>query len=99
MKDRLSAAFGWIMDANWKTWLGHGLLGAAIAGLGILWQQSANGIVFAVFIAFFYREVSDLINWKVAPEPKPKLNEKVRDGFFDLVAPLIGAGIAGALLL
>jgi hypothetical protein len=86
-------------DADWKTWLGHGLLGALIAAVGVLWQLTPLAILYAVFAAFFYREASDLLNWRFAPEPKPHLAKKIKDGFFDLVAPLIGAGIAGALLL
>ena len=98
MKELLGEAFGSIMDANWKTWLGHALLGAVIVVIGTVWGFTPGAVIFAVFVAFLYREISDIVAWAVAPEPKKTLAAKVQDGFFDLTAPLLGAGLAGLLL-
>jgi len=98
MKDRLSAAFGWIMDANWKTWIGHFLLGALIAGTTLAVGLGKGGAAWTVFIAFIYREASDLLAWALDDDPdKPTFHEKMHDGFLDLWSPLAGAAVVSML--
>lgn len=84
---------------DWTTWIGHGLLGFLIGLVG--WQY--------VLGAFAYREASDLINWYADPREAAKndaiyregkgtfkrdVGGKLKDGFFDLWAPLAGAALA-----
>ncbi len=68
------------------TWLGHGILGFALTFLfGYLFTPGA----------FVYREVSDIIGWtQKDPATRRPWDVAVKDGFFDLWAPLAGAAIA-----
>lgn len=96
MFDRLKYGFGWITDADWKTWVGHGLLGALVALVGFAAGVGPVGVGYAVFAAFFYREISDLASWASSDDPgKKPLQAKLKDGFIDLWAPLAGAAIVG----
>jgi len=96
MKDRLVAAFSWIMDSDWKTWVGHALLGGLIALVGFTAGVNAVGVSYAVLSAFLYREISDLFSWYVDKDPEKKsLQAKLKDGFIDLWSPLAGAAIVG----
>ena len=102
MTARLRAAYDWLMAKDWITWLGHGLLGALMY---LLFRSFA-----VVFVAFLYLEMSDLLAWYLDPNPvwdgpspvrrghKPGLGAKLRDGFLDLWAPLVGAALVGLLL-
>lgn len=87
--DWLRSAWAWAQDADWKTWVGHGLVGFLLALL--------FGPVF-VAGAFVYREVSDIVNWWGGDRTRP-FRDKLRDGFFDLWSPLVGAALAEALKL
>jgi hypothetical protein len=75
--------YEWAHSRNLYTWIGHGILGFLIT--------VAFGPV-ATFVAFLYREVSDVLGAWSRGEPI-----KWRDGFFDLWAPLAGAAIAVVL--
>jgi hypothetical protein len=77
----------WLLDADWKTWLGHGIIGFAITAIAG-WQFTLG--------AFVYREVSDLITWYFADSEwgKPAFQDKLRDCFFDLWSPMAGAALA-----
>ena len=71
------------------TWIGHGVLGL---GLGFVF-----GWVF-VMGWFVGREVSDFLKWLASDKAERRpLQEAVRDGFFDLWAPMAGAAIAEIL--
>ena len=94
----LKALYAKLFSANWATWLGHAALGGLIVLVGTWWGFTPDAVIFAVFVAFFYREVSDLLAWAFAPEPKLSTAAKVADGFFDLTAPLAGAGVVGAIM-
>ena len=94
--DKLKAGFSWIMEADWKTWVGHAILGALIALVGFLAGVNAVGVSYAVFAAFFYREISDLASWAFDDDPDKKpLGAKLKDGFIDLWGPLVGMSIVG----
>ena len=84
----------WLHSKDIYTWIGHGVLGFILAAL-FGWQF--------VLGAFVYREASDLINWWADPEPvtlpgmsygKRPFMDKLKDGFFDLWAPMAGAALA-----
>lgn len=101
----LRALYDKLFSKDLGTWIGHGLLGFVI------------GLVFgpgAVFVAFLYREASDLLDWKFddrLPRPaaadeleiwpdhafKKPLGLKLKDGFLDLWAPMVGAALAELL--
>lgn len=82
------------------SWIAHGVIGFALTAV--------FGVVFMLG-AFVYREASDLLAWWVDPRPaalsdklyrdsggacKRPFTRKLRDGFFDLWAPMAGAAIA-----
>lgn len=102
--------YAWLTSQDWITWIGHGLLGAAIAAVGFAAGVGAVGVSYAVLAAFLYRELSDLLAWYLDDSPvwdgpppvrrghKPGLGAKLRDGFLDLWAPLVGAALVGLLL-
>lgn len=96
----MSAVWQWLTDRNWKTWLGHALLGALIGALGVAARVDDVGISYAVVCAFLYRELSDLAMYFVTPvaERTKPLGEKLVDGFFDLWAPVLGCVLAVLLL-
>jgi len=84
----------WLLDADWKTWVSHGIIGFGLTAV-FGWQFT--------FGAFLYREASDLINWWANPDPvmpegssygKRPFQDKLKDGFFDLWSPLAGAALA-----
>ena len=93
----LRALYEKVFSRDLATWIGHGLLGFVI---GLVLGPAA------VFAAFLYRELSDLLNWKLDPRPafwadgppipgyKKRFGPKLKDGFFDLFAPMIGAILA-----
>jgi hypothetical protein len=71
------------------TWIGHGVLGV---GLGFVFGW--------VFVAgwFVGREVSDFVKWLFSDKATRRpVQEAVKDGFFDLWAPLAGAALAEIL--
>ena len=83
----------WLHDADYKTWIGHGLQGflivlvADVTGLGV-----AAG-VFAVLVHFVLREIPGMA---IALKAGDTL--KLRDGLFDLMAPIAGMALYAALL-
>ena len=89
-----------VNSSDGATWAGHGVLGFAIG--------CVLGPV-AVFAAFMYRELSDLLVWKFDDRPvyvadgkvpvgyKRTLHAQAKDGFFDLFAPMVGAALAELL--
>jgi hypothetical protein len=91
----------WLMDRNWKTWAGHAFLGFLFAMLVV--QVDDPGAAFwAVAIAFMYREADNfLMHAEKGEGLKGKLAagwESVRkDGYFDLITPFIGYGLAMVL--
>jgi hypothetical protein len=78
-------AWAWVHSRDLFTWLGHGVLGFILT-----WWFSP----IVTFVAFAYREASDLLAWWAAPEPKRPLREKLVDCWMDLWAPMAGAAIA-----
>jgi hypothetical protein len=98
MGEKLSKVMAWITDADWKTWIGHAMLGATIVLVGYNMGVGFDGVIFGALAAFVYREVSDLIAWVGKPYPKRSLGAKLRDGFIDLWAPLVGAGLLALIL-
>lgn len=89
MIERLKVLWSLIHSADVYTWIGHAVLGL---GLGFLFGW--------VFVAgwFVGREVSDLVGWFFADkDTRRPFQEKARDGFFDLWAPMAGAAIASIL--
>ena len=87
--------WAWILDANWKTWIGHAVLGFLIAAVTLWIGFDRNTAGWTVFVAFIYREASDLLAWAVSDDPdKPALREKLMDGYFDLWSPLAGSVLA-----
>jgi predicted branched-subunit amino acid permease len=95
----LSKIYGWFTRADWVTWIGHALIGALIAAVGVLANVDDIGISYAVLAAFVYRELSDLLAWAIEDKATRRpLGAKLRDGFLDLWAPLIGAALAVLLL-
>ena len=98
MIDKLKSGFDWILDADWKTWIGHFLLGALIAGASLAVGLGEGGAAWTVFIAFVYREASDLLAWVLDDDPdKPTFDAKLKDGALDLWAPLAGAAVVSML--
>jgi len=94
----LRALYDRIFSEDYATWIGHGLLGFLI---GLVLGPGA------VFAAFLYRELSDLLEWKFDERPewqfdtppgssafKRRFGPKLKDGFFDLGAPMLGAILA-----
>jgi len=85
--------WAWLHDADYKTWIGHGLQGflilavADVTGLGI-----AAG-VFATVVHFGLREAPGLVIAARAGGDTLKL----RDGMFDLMAPIAGLALYAAL--
>ena len=90
----------WLHSRDLYTWIGHGILGFVLTVV--------FGPAFTLG-AFVYREVSDLLSWWAddrarwwGPLPYPLDSQdykrpfaaKLKDGFFDLWAPLAGAAIA-----
>jgi len=102
MTAKLKAAYDWVMSQDWYTWVGHGLLGAL---LYLLFRSFA-----VVFVAFLYREVSDLLNWwrddrdvwtgrgPIPATRKPPFQHKLKDGFLDFYAPMVGAVLVKVVL-
>lgn len=101
MMDKLKAVKTWLYARDWRTWIGHGLIGFCMAAITIwVWRgPSAVGIAgWTVLWAFLYREFDDILKWKTKPpEERRPWREAIRDGFFDLWAPLAGAAIASIL--
>lgn len=81
----LKAIWQKLLSKDLYTWLGHGVMGFLLTLIA--------GPAFTAG-AFVYREASDLIEWKFADPPKRKARDKIKDGFFDLWAPLLGAALA-----
>jgi len=89
-----------LLSKDLYTWLGHGAMGFLLTLIA--------GPAFTAG-AFVYREASDLIEWKFDDRPmaptrdyvdeqyKRWFSRKIRDGFGDLFAPLLGAALAVAL--
>jgi len=110
MRSLLGKAYTWLTSQNFITWIGHGLLGAAIAAVGFAAGVGAVGVSYAVLAAFLYRELSDLLAWYLDENPvwdgpapvrrghKAPLQAKLKDGALDLWAPLVGAALVGLLL-
>ena len=77
----------WMYSADWKTWVGHGLVGLVVAFVCHWWDVNtpAEAAVFAV--AFFYgaREVPGLL-----ASVRPFNGEMFRDNALDLMTPFIG---------
>jgi len=71
------------------TWIGHGVVGFVLTWF--------FGYIFTLG-AFLYREVSDLIGWFFEDkETRRPFQDKAKDCFFDLWAPLAGAALAEIL--
>ena len=86
--------WAWLHSKDSITWVGHGVLGFLLT-LAFGWQFTLG--------AFVYREVSDLVSWWADPAPvmpegssfgKRPFHAKLKDGFFDLWAPMAGAALA-----
>lgn len=86
MLELLKAFYHKIFSRDLYTWIGHGLAGFVITFF-VGWQFTLG--------AFVYREASDLLGW-VAKDPATRRpwGDAIKDGFFDLWAPLAGAAIA-----
>jgi len=91
----ITSVWTYLTDKNWKTWIGHALLGVsiffAVAGMTLL----AGGINWAVAATaasayFFGREVTNLepyiMRYITDKENIPTL--KIVDGFFDFWTPM-----------
>ncbi len=85
----LERIYKFLHSSDIVTWVGHGVMGALL--------YIPFGFA-GVFAAFLYREVSDLLEWWAAPQPKRRLRDKLRDGFFDLWSPMVGAVIMSLIL-
>ena len=98
----MKAIWDWLTSSNWKTWLGHALVGFTMAFL-VQWAAGPSEAFWAVAIAFLYRELSDFERHGRL-DPPPGLgfkgfllfgwNSFRDDGYFDLVTPFIGYGVA-----
>lgn len=91
----ITSTWKYLTDKNWKTWIGHAVLGIAIffivAGMtlvtgGISWSVAAT----AAAAYFFGREVTNLepyvMKYITEKENIPTL--KIVDGFFDFWTPM-----------
>ena len=98
MRDQIAAIKKWLYARDWRTWIGHGLLGFIIMAIGLMVGFGVNAAVWAVFVAFVYRELDDLLKWWGADkETRRPFGDKLKDGFLDLWSPLAGAVIAAVL--
>lgn len=86
------------------TWIGHAVQGVLIFYF-LLWATGGNDVAagLAVFVAFLHREISDILSflYKTRDAPglrKSHLPDKLRDGFFDLFAPLVAVGIVRGIV-
>ena len=91
----IKAIWTYMTDKNWKTWIGHAVLGVAIffavAGMSILggglsWSVAAT----AAAAYFFGREVTNLEPYimKYITEKEQIPTIKIVDGFFDFWTPM-----------
>ena len=96
----------WLTSSNWKTWLGHAVLAGLITWL-VVWAAGPSEAFWAILISFFYRELTDFDRHgrEDAPEEAGPLGylragwaSFAADGYFDLVTPFIGFGVAMLLL-
>jgi hypothetical protein len=95
MMEKLKTIKAWMYARDWRTWIGHGVLGFVFMAAGLLLGYSISAAAWAVLVAFLYREIGDLIGWFFEDKAtRLTLHDKLRDGFFDLWAPLAGAAIA-----
>jgi len=83
-----------LTDKNWKTWIGHSVLGLVIFFIVANLGRATTGVNWAVSAAaatayFFGREVTNIEPYVVAyiTDRTQIPVEKVIDGFFDFWAP------------
>jgi hypothetical protein len=96
----MNKLMAWFTDADWKTWLGHFLLGAIMVVVCYFAGLGRDDAIFAVALAFLYREISDLVSWWGKPKDiRRPIGEKVRDGLVDLIAPVLGAALMWWIIL
>ncbi len=84
----MSDIWAWLHDADWKTWLGHGLQGVAITAVADLSSLGLAAGVYTVLVHFALREAPGLI---IAA--KAGKTDKLVDGVFDLLAPVAGIAL------
>ena len=83
----------WIHSKDYLTWIGHGLQGFIIPVVAVAIGLSVGAGVFAVIVHFTLREAPGLvIALKAGDTPK------LRDGMFDLMAPIAGLALYALLL-
>ena len=83
----------WLHDADWKTWAGHGLQGFLIVLVADVTSLGLNAGVFTVLVHFTLREAPGL-----AMALKAGNTPALRDGLFDLIAPVAGLALYALLL-
>lgn len=89
----LSSIKQWIDGADWRSWIAHSIVGAAIAVVshGLRFNNLAS--TWAVFVLFFVRELEQA-GLAFAANEQPHWN----DALWDFVTPTATAFLLGLIL-
>ena len=89
----IGKVWNWLHSSDALTWAGHGVQGFVIPMVAILIGLSMNAGVFAVLVHFTLREIPGIV---FALKNGETLI--LRDGLFDLFAPIVGLALYALLL-
>lgn len=91
----LQQVWEYLTDRNWKTWLGHAVLGVviffAVAGMSLVTGELNFAVAAAAAAAYFFgREVTNLEPYvmEYIKDRKQIPTLKIVDGFFDFWTPM-----------
>ena len=83
----------WLHSKDYLTWIGHGLQGFLIVAVADVSGLGVGAGIFATVVHFGLREAPGLVIALNAGN-----TSKLRDGMFDLMAPIAGLAIYALLL-
>lgn len=78
----------WLHAKDWRTWVGHGVQGFLITGIGGWTALGLGAGIYANVVHFGLREAPG-----IAIAAKNGQTAKLTDGIFDLLAPVAGMAL------